>query len=244
MTLRPIFVLRFTLSAFLAGSIVLSPLAASAEPPRYVMRKDHDPDGIGKFFMGREIAQVMGPGGVLWLERNSRADEERPDLLMEALNVKRGDTVVDLGAGSGYYTFRLAAAVGPRGTVLAADIEPKMLALIKQRAASRNLTQIGLIRNTDRDPRLPANRIDLVLLVDVYHELSFPVEMMQKVRASLKRDGRVALVEYRGEDPLVAIKPLHKMTEAQIIAELTAIGFKHVQTVHTLPLQHIVIFGK
>ncbi|MBC7984542.1 MAG: class I SAM-dependent methyltransferase [Candidatus Obscuribacterales bacterium] len=227
---------------FVALLLTLTTVAWSA--PRYEVRAHHDPDGIGKFYLGREIAQVMGPGGMLWLERPEREDEEQPRLLLEALKLRGGETVADLGAGSGYYTFRFAQAVGPRGTVLAVDIEPKMLEFIKQRAARENLTQIGLIASTEIDPKLPANRIDLVVMVDVYHELSFPYEVMQKVRAALKSDGRVALVEYRAEDPRVAIKPVHKMSEAQIVKEMLASGFKHLETVHLLPLQHVVIFGK
>jgi SAM-dependent methyltransferase len=218
--------------------------ADSADSPRYQWRKQHDPDGIGKFFMGREIAQVMGPGGMLWLERPEREDEEQPKLLIDALQLKGGETVADLGAGSGYYTFRLADAVGPKGTVLAADIEPKMLSFIKQRAAREQRFNIGLIQSTVDNPRLPSGRVDLVLLVDVYHELSSPIEMMREVRGALKPKGRVALVEYRAEDDRVMIKPLHKMSEAQIVKELTALGFKHLETVHSLPQQHIVIFGK
>lgn len=216
----------------------------AADAPRYQWRKEHDPDGIGKFFMGREIAQVMGPGGMLWLERPEREQEEQPTLLLDALQLKGGETVADLGAGSGYHTFKLADLVGRKGTVLVVDIEPKMLNFIKQRAAREQRFNIGLIQSTATNPKLPLGRVDLVLLVDVYHELSSPIEMMREVRAALKPKGRVALVEYRAEDAELMIKPLHKMSEAQIIKELSALGFKHLETVHSLPQQHLVLFGK
>lgn len=234
----------------LIGIAMLGALFASASVhaadsiPIYSMRRNHDPDGIGKFYMGREIAQVMGPGGMLWLERPERIEEEKPELVIEALKLKGGETVVDFGAGSGYYTFRLAKAVGPRGAVIAADIEPKMLEFIRQRAARENLTNVGLLTTTETDPRLPDNRIDLVLLVDVYHELSFPYEVMSKIRTALKPGGRVVLIEFREEDPAVMIKPVHKMSERQAIKEMNVVGLKHVETIETLPIQHLMIFEK
>jgi len=212
--------------------------------PRYETHRVHDPDGTGKFYMGREIAQVMGPGGILWLERGAREEEEQPAVVIEALQLKGGETVVDFGAGSGYYTFRLARAVGSRGTVLAVDVEPKMLQFIRQRAAREHLTNVGLLQSTDTDPRLPSNRIDLVLMVDVYHELAFPWEVMRKVRNALKTGGRVAFVEFRQEDPTVSIKPVHKMSEEQLIKEMAVVGLTHIETVRTLPQQHLVIFRK
>jgi ubiquinone/menaquinone biosynthesis C-methylase UbiE len=211
---------------------------------RYEQRHEHDPAGTGKFYLGREIAQVMDASGAPWLDRPERADEEQPELLMAALGLKGGETVADFGAGSGYYTFRLAQAVGPRGTVIAADIEPRMLALIRARAARERLIQIGLVQSTATDPKLPRNRMDLILLVDVYHELSHPYEIMRQLRAALKSDGRVVLVEYRAEDTAVPIKAVHKMSAAQAILEMSNAGFKHLETVATLPWQHVLIFGK
>jgi ubiquinone/menaquinone biosynthesis C-methylase UbiE len=220
----------------------------AAEPsgaaPPYERRRNHDPDGIGKFYLDREIAQVMGPGGIPWLERSERQAEEQSQRLLALLELKGGETVVDFGAGSGYYTFALAKLVGPRGSVLAADIEPKMLLAIRQRAARERATNVGLVQSTALDPRLPAERIDLILLVDVYHELEFPYEVMRRLRGALKPSGRIVLVEYRQEDPAVPIKAVHKMSAAQIIAELTAAGLKHLRTLEDLPLQHVVIFGK
>jgi precorrin-6B methylase 2 len=231
---------------FLISSVLLfiASVQAAEVAPRYETHRIHDPDGIGKFYMGREIARVMGAGGIIWLERSEREDEEQPRLVLEALNLKGGETVADFGAGSGYYTFRLASAVGPRGTVLAMDIEPKMLEFIRQRAARENLTNIGLLQSTETDPKLPPDRVDVVLLVDVYHELSFPFEVMSKIRESLKTNGRVALVEFRKEDPAVMIKQVHKMSEEQAIKEMAAVGLTYVETVRTLPIQHLMIFRK
>ena len=218
--------------------------ADAGDAPRYEFRRDHDEDGTGKFYMGREIAQVMGPAGIPWLERGTREQDEQSTQMLIALGLRGGETVVDFGAGSGYYTFRLAEIVGPKGTVLAVDIEPKMLEFIRRRAAQQGLTNVGLLQSTASDPRLPINRVDLVLMVDVYHELEFPYEVLRKIRDSLKPDGRVALVEFRLEDPSVPIKLLHKMSEAQIIKEMNAVGFIHLETIGTLPLQHLVLFGK
>lgn len=215
----------------------------------YETRALHDPDGIGKFYLGREIAHVMGPGGVPWLERPEREAEERPQLLIDSLAIKPGQTIADLGAGSGYYSFRIAPLVGEQGRVLAVDIEPRMLRIISERAKRERVENVFTVLGTPRDPNLgepnlPANSVDLLFMVDVYHELEYPLEMMLKVREALKPGGRVALIEYRAEDPKVMIKPVHKMTERQIIRELTAAGFRHQKTVRTLPLQHLVIFQK
>jgi ubiquinone/menaquinone biosynthesis C-methylase UbiE len=217
--------------------------AGNAATP-YETRATHDPDGIGKFYMGREIAHVMGPGGIIWLERSEREREERPQQVIEALDIREGQAVADLGAGSGYYSFRMAERVGSRGTVYAIDIEPLMLRFIRERADREGVANIKTVNSSATDPTLPSNSIDLLLMVDVYHELEHPFEVMQKVYAALRPGGRVALVEYRAEDPKVMIKAVHKMTERQIIAELKAANFRHVKTVRTLPLQHLVIFEK
>lgn len=218
-------------------------MAAAAGNP-YETRANHDPDGIGKFYLGREIAHVMGPGGVPWLERREREVEERPQLLIDALTIKPGQTIADLGAGSGYYTFRIAPLVGEQGKVLAIDVEPRMLRIVSERAKHDRVANVFTVLSTPSDPNLPANSVDLLFMVDVYHELEFPLEMMLKVREALKPGGRVALIEYRAEDPKVLIKPVHKMTEKQVIRELTAAGFRHEKTIRTLPLQHLVIFQK
>jgi SAM-dependent methyltransferase len=215
---------------------------ASVFAARYETRAVHDPDGIGKFYMGREIAHVMGPGGILWLERPDREQEERPQLVLDALELRPGQAVADLGCGSGYYAFRMGELVGSDGRVFAVDIEPRMLDFVRERARRERVTNIEPVRASASDPNLAAQSVDLVLMVDVYHELEHPFEVMQKVRTALKPGGRVALVEFRGEDPKVMIKAVHKMTEKQVIAEMAAVGLKHVKTVRTLPIQHLTIF--
>ena len=230
--------------AALIAVLSMCALVAHADPlgQRYELRAVHDADGIGKFYLGREIAQVMGPGGILWLERPERAGEEQPQLAIDALGIEPGQTVADLGAGSGYYSFRVAPLVGPAGKVLAIDIEPAMLEAIAQRAQREHVSNVATVRSSAQDPNLAPGSVDLLFMVDVYHELEYPYEMMTKVRTALKRGGRVALIEYRAEDPEVAIKPLHKMTERQVRREMQAAGFKHVKTVRTLPLQHLLVF--
>ncbi|HEY5759875.1 MAG TPA: methyltransferase domain-containing protein [Steroidobacter sp.] len=219
-------------------------LACAAPPALYETRVEHDPDGIGKFYLGREIAHVMGPGGVPWLERSERAIEERPQSVIDALEIKPGQTIADLGAGSGYYSFRIAPLVGEQGTVLAIDVEPRMLRIVSERAKRDGIRNITTVLGTPSDPNLEPNSVDLLFMVDVYHELAFPFEVMTKVREALKPGGRVALIEFRAEDPAVMIKPVHKMSERQIIRELTAAGFRHQETVRTLPQQHLVLFQK
>lgn len=233
--------MRSLLAALLLAG---SGLACAAAPEPYETRAEHDPDGIGKFYLGREIAHVMGPGGVPWLERAQREREERPQLTIAALEIEPGQTIADLGAGSGYYSFRIAPLVGERGRVLAIDVEPRMLRIISERAKRDGVKNITTVLGTPSDPNLEPNSIDLLFMVDVYHELEYPFEVMTKVREALKPGGRVALIEYRAEDPAVLIKPVHKMTERQIVKELTAAGFRHQQTIRTLPLQHLVLFSK
>src|SRR5579864_7302089 len=217
---------------------------AAASPPVYETRKDHDPSGTGKFYMGREIAQVMGPGGIPWLDRQEREDQEKPTLVIEALKLRGGETVADVGAGSGYFTFRIARKVGPAGKVLAVEIQDEMIATLRQRIAEQKVPNVELIKGSERDPRLPAKDVDIVLMVDVYHELSFPYEVMTAIRKALKPGGRVVFVEYRKEDPAVAIKELHKMAVDQLKKEMGAVRLTYIRTVETLPLQHIVIFEK
>ncbi len=229
--------------SLLAALLLFSAGIAFAAAP-YETRAEHDPDGIGKFYLDREIAHVMGPGGVPWLERREREAEERPQLMIDALQIKPGQTIADLGAGSGYYSFRIAPLVGERGNVLAIDVEPRMLRIITERARGAGVANVTTVLSTPSDPNLEPNSVDLLFMVDVYHELEFPFEMLTKVREALKPGGRVALIEYRAEDPAVMIKPVHKMSERQIIRELTAAGFRHQKTIRTLPLQHLVLFEK
>jgi precorrin-6B methylase 2 len=215
-------------------------------PPqsRYQFRTIHDPNGTGKFYMGREIALVMGPDGIAWLDRPEREEEERPATVIRALQLKRGDVVADLGAGSGFFTFRIAQEVGTAGKVLAVDIQDEMLRTIRHRAAALDLTNIEPVKATEADPKLPVSGVDTVLMVDVYHELACPFEIMTEVHKALKPDGRVVLVEYRKEDPSVPIKELHKMSIIQLEKEMKVVGLVRLETIETLPLQHIVIFGQ
>jgi precorrin-6B methylase 2 len=210
--------------------------------PLYQTRQVHDPDGTGRFYMGREIAQTMGPGGIGWLDRPEREAEERPEVVIEAMGLRSGEVVADLGAGSGYFTFRIAPRVGKAGKVLAVEIQDEMLETIRRRAAALNVTNVEEIKGSETDPKLPASSVDLVLLVDVYHELAYPFEVMSKVREALKPGGRVVIVEYRKEDPRVPIKEVHKMSVDQLEKEMNAVGLRHVRTLECLPSQHIVIF--
>jgi precorrin-6B methylase 2 len=220
------------------------PKAKLPEPPRYEHRKDHDPDGTGKFYMNREIAQVMGHLAAGWLERPEREREEHPKKLLKALKLRPGDVVADIGAGSGYFAFPISKQVGPKGKVFAVDIQPEMLAIIRQRMKAANVKNIEPIQGTETDPKLPENSVDLILMVDVYHEFSFPWEMTVAMVKALKPKGRIVFVEYRLEDPDVPIKLVHKMTEKQVIKEMKPHPLKHVKTLDLLPRQHVIIFEK
>lgn len=202
------------------------------------------PDGTGRFYQGREIAHVMSHQGAWWLERTEREGEERPDAAVAALGLKPGMTVADLGAGTGYYSRRIAREVGPAGRVYAVDVQPEMLALLRQKAGAAGLTNIVTVQATEQDPKLPVGAIDLVVMVDVYHELAWPHEVMQALLASLRPGGRIAFLEYRAEDPKVPIKPLHKMTEAQVRKEAELHGLEWIETVRSLPWQHLILFRK
>lgn len=201
-------------------------------------------DGIGKAYMGRDIAAVMGYQGAPWLERPSREQEEGTDKLVALLGLKPTDVVADIGAGTGYFSFRMSPLV-PQGKVYAEDIQKEMLDVITARKAKGEGANIVTVQGGVADPKLPANSIDLMLLVDVYHEFSYPKEMGEAMVKALKPGGRIALVEYRGEDPTVPIKEFHKMTEAQAKKEMAAVGLSWVSTdSKTLPWQHLMIFAK
>jgi precorrin-6B methylase 2 len=226
---------------------LLSPLLVgqtTRPAPRYENRQVHDPDGIGKFYMGREIAQVMGHLGIGWLDRPEREKEEQPAKLMKALKLKSGDVVADIGAGSGFFTFRLAQEVGPKGKVYAVDIQKEMIAVLRKRMQARKLTNVEPVLGTITDPKLPAASIDLILMVDVYHEFSHPYEMTEAMVKALKPGGRMVFVEYRLEDPRVPIKLVHKMTQKQVLKEMAIHPLRHVETIGVLPRQHIIIFEK
>jgi ubiquinone/menaquinone biosynthesis C-methylase UbiE len=186
----------------------------------------------------------MGVQGAPWLERREREDEENPDLAMRLIRVQRGQTVADLGAGSGYYTRRLARAVGDAGKVYAVDIQQGMLDLLQAALARERIANVVPVLGGIDDPRLPADALDLILMVDVYHEFSQPQAMLQRMKTALKPGGRLVLLEYRGEDPDVPIRPEHKMTKAQVKLEVEHEGFKQQRVYDDLPWQHLIIFTK
>jgi SAM-dependent methyltransferase len=191
---------------------------------------------------GRRIAAVMSHAGADWLDRPEREAEERPDDAVEALRLRPGAVVADLGAGSGYFTVRLARRVGPAGRVFAADIQPEMLSLLRTRLRREAVTNVELVQSAENDPRLPARTFDLILMVDVYHELAHPQVILSKLLTSLKPAGRLVLLEYRKEDPAVPIRPEHKMSVADARLELEAEGFQLDRVDRRLPRQHILIF--
>ena len=193
---------------------------------------------------GRRYAGVMGPGGAPWLVRPERESEEAPDAALDAIGIPKNAAVADIGAGVGYFTWRLATRVGPAGKVYANDIQQEMLDRLRHNMEQRKITNVEPVLGAVDDPKLPAAAIDLVLLVDVYHEFSEPQKMLRHIRESLKPDGRLVLLEYRGEDPAIPIRPEHKMTVAQVKSELEAEGFVLQPVIETLPRQHILILTK
>lgn len=215
------------------------------EKPKYEYRDEHDPDGIGKFYMEREIAHVMGYRAAGWLERKERVKEEAPEKLIKALEVKPGMVVADVGAGSGYHTFRLVPLVGEKGKVIASDIQQEMLDLVTKKAKEKKIANIETVKGTTTDPKLPAEKVDLILMVDVYHEFEFPFEMTEKMVESLKPGGRLVFVEFRLEDQKVPIKLVHKMSERQVLKEMAPFKeMTHTKTYGELPWQHVIIFTK
>lgn len=215
---------------------------SSVSLSRYETRVKHDPNGIGKFYMGREIAHVMGHQAADWLERPEREKEERTDLLLPALKLKVGDAVADIGAGTGYYTRRLAKAVGTNGVVYAVEIQQEMLDMLTNKMVEIGISNVKPVLGTITDPKLPRASVDLILMVDVYHEFDYPFEMVEAMCRSLKPGGRIAFVEFRGEDPNVPIKLVHKMTEAQVRKEMSVHPLEWVETIAVLPQQHIIVF--
>ena len=233
--------------------VAFVPVAAADETPAVKDRKDgryewkarHDPNGIGKFYMDREIAYVMGHAAATWLERPEREEEENPKKLLEMLKLKDGDVVADIGAGSGYYTFRMSKLVGPKGKILAVDIQKEMLDIISDRMKKEGLKNIEPVMGAEADPKLKAESVDAILLVDVYHEFEYPHEMTDKMVAALKPGGRLIFVEFRLEDDKVPIKLVHKMTERQVIKEMAEFkDLKHAGTSDKLPWQHVITFEK
>ncbi len=193
---------------------------------------------------GRRYAGVMGHQGAAWLERTEREREEAPDKALDAIGLEQGMVVADVGAGTGYFTVRMARRVGPSGRVFANDLQPEMLKMLSSRLDQQGVSNVTLVQGTVDDPRLPAAALDLIILVDVYHEFSEPQKMLRGMRAALKPTGRLVLLEYRKEDPSVPIRPEHKMSVAEAKLELEAEGFKLSRVDDALPRQHILIFTK
>src|SRR5712692_1383959 len=191
---------------------------------------------------GRRFAPVMGYQGAEWLERTERDEEEAPDVALRVLNIPKGASVADIGAGSGYITVKLAARVGPTGRVFANDVQPQMLELLARRLAGKRIANVTMVQGTADDPKLPPSSVDLELMVDVYHELSQPQAMLRHLREALKPGGRLVLLEYRKEDPTIPIRPEHKMSVAEAKLEVEAEGFALAKADESLPRQHILIF--
>ncbi len=200
-------------------------------------------DGIGKFYKGREISFVMGAMGSDWLERDTRDIEEDTNKAIDSIQVSPNAVIADIGAGTGYYSFRLAKKV-PNGKVYAVDIQDEMIYMLKERKLQLKDTIVEVIKSTIQSPNLPDNSVDLAIMVDVYHELEYPQEMLQALKKALKPTGKILLIEYRGEDPTVPIKPLHKTTITQLGKELKANGFTLVYKGDFLPIQHFLLYRK
>lgn len=222
--------------------ILLSTLLSFSQESKYTYKKD-DPNGIGKWYMGREIAHVMGFAGMFWLERPERELEERASLLLENMNIQPKDKIADIGAGSGYHVFKMSEKAG-EGMIYAVDIQDEMLAVLEQKKKTGNHTNVSVVKGSVKSINIPENTLDKALIVDVYHEMNYPVEMMQSVYSSMKPKGKLFLIEYRGEDPKVPIKRLHKMTEAQAVKEMKEIGFELEENISNLPWQHCMVFVK
>jgi SAM-dependent methyltransferase len=193
---------------------------------------------------GRPIGSIMGIGGTDWLERGERENEELPEAALDAIGITQGMTVADVGAGSGYFTVRLAKRVGPTGMVLAVDVQPEMISIVRERAEREGFHNIRPILGSGSDPKLPRNSVDLILLVDVYHEFAQPQRMLRRMREALKPDGRLVMLEYRKEDPYIPIRSEHKMSVEEARLEVEAEGYKLDRVLPDLPRQHIFVFRK
>ena len=207
---------------------------------RYTFKKG-DPNGIGKWYMGREIAYVMGFQGIDWLERPEREEEENTTKLIGNMSIESEDVIADIGAGSGYHVFKMAP-IAKKGKIYAVDIQEEMLAAIgmhKDYGANKN---IETVLGDEKSVNLAENSVDKVLMVDVYHEFNYPYEMLSSIKAALRKDGEIYLIEYRGEDDSIPIKKVHKMTEAQAVKEMKASGFKLKRNISNLPWQHCMVF--
>ena len=228
--------LRYVAPAVLALTLVSCSVSVSGQTD------DRKPLQVGRLVKKRQIAPVMSVAHADWLTRPERDSEEQPDRVVSNLKIPKGATVVDLGAGVGYFTWRLARRVGNDGKVIAVDIQQGMRDLLAGNLAERGIDNVEMVLASDEDPRLPEGQVDLVLLVDVYHELANPEKTMERVLRALKPDGRLVLIEYRKEDPAIPIHPLHKMSVAEVRAEIEPVGFRFHELLSFLPTQHIIIF--
>ena len=205
--------------------------------------KKGDPNGIGKWYMGREIAYVMGYQGMQWLDRPEREEEENTTTLLLNMGIEPEDNIADIGAGSGYHVFKMAKLAG-RGLIYAVDIQDEMLEEINKRTERDQIKNVRVIKGGEKIINIAENSLDKVLMVDVYHEFNYPAEMLTSIKKALKSDGKLFLIEYRGEDGSVPIKKIHKMTEAQAIKEMKAAGLKLHRNIDNLPWQHCMVFIK
>jgi ubiquinone/menaquinone biosynthesis C-methylase UbiE len=213
-------------------------------PSKVYTFKNGDWEGSGKWYMGREIAPVMSHFAIGWLEREEREEEENVSQLLKNMALKEGEVVADIGAGSGYHVVRMAPMVGNSGKVMAVDLQSEMLVFLQKQADKLKLSNVIPVLGSEKSTRLNKGTVDKVLMVDVYHEFSFPKEMGESIFEAVKPGGLVYLIEYRAEDPMVPIKTVHKMTEKQAIAEMKAVGFRFVKNMDNLPWQHCLIFSK
>ena len=212
--------------------------------PLYETREEHDRNGIGKFFMGREIAHVMGHQAADWLERPEREEEEKTDAMIDALKFREGEVVADIGCGSGYISRRISKKIGTKGVVYGVEIQQEMLDLLAKRMAMFRIGNVKPVMGEVTDPKLPAESCDTMIMVDVYHEFDQPYEMIGNMVKALKRGGRIVFVEFRKEDANVPIKEVHKMSEAQVKKEMSLHSLEWVETIGVLPMQHIIVFRK
>lgn len=238
--MKKLTILLFLFATFLQSNECIA--QNSIVEKKYIF-KEGDFNGIGKWYMGREIAYVMGYQGIGWLERSEREKEENVSKLIKNMRIKSNDVIADIGAGSGYHAFRMAS-LAPNGLVYAVDIQTEMLMAIENKKTFSEISNVETILGTEKSVQLPKNSVDKILMVDVYHEFSFPLEMIFSMKNALKSNGELFLIEYRAEDPLVPIKRIHKMSQKQAVKEMEAAGFKLRKNIENLPWQHCMIFVK
>ena len=238
--MKKLTILLFLFATFLQSNECIA--QNSIVEKKYIFKKG-DFNGIGKWYMGREIAYVMGYQGIGWLERSEREKEENVSKLIKNMRIKSNDVIADIGAGSGYHAFRMAS-LAPNGLVYAVDIQTEMLMAIENKKTFSEISNVETILGTEKSVQLPENSVDKILMVDVYHEFSFPLEMIFSMKNALKSNGELFLIEYRAEDPLVPIKRIHKMSQKQAVIEMEAAGFKLRKNIENLPWQHCMVFVK